>query len=129
MRHPADQARTIVDKTVMTRPTINTVEVNRLIGEGNNREPGKILRRAEPPFALEGNDRIVLHANLNGVTIPERLRNTLKKAAFCTCSVYRDEDGNFEFRGKMCYKVWPATDWGAYARHIREEHLSLPVKR
>jgi hypothetical protein len=29
----------------------------------------------------------------------------------------------------MCYALLPITDWGALARHMREEHLRLPVKR
>lgn len=117
-----------MDRTVKKQPKIDTLAINELIANRKHTAPGKLLRSAQPPFLLRGHDRILLHADLNGVTLSDKQRQDLEEAEFCKCSVYRDPDGNFEFRDRICYKVWPVTNYGALARHIRAEHLSLPVE-
>jgi hypothetical protein len=115
----------VVDRAVNIQPNIDTAEINRLIANKNRIMPGKLLRTAQPPLRLSGNDRIRLHANLNGVSMSSA---DMEEGEFCKCSVYRDAEGTFEFRDKMCYTLWPVTKWGALARHMREDHLSLPVR-
>jgi hypothetical protein len=113
---------------VTVQPNIDVAEINRLIANKNHTKPGKLLRAAQPSFQLLGSDRIQLHADLNGIKMSANDRKKTK-GEFCRSSVYRDVNGVFEFKDVMCYALLPITDWGALARHMREEHLRLPVKR